>query len=232
MNYIVTGRISCEEGFDSYWKGRGKNLRQNLNRQRNRLRREGIETRLRAVSETDLIGDCVDAYGRLESSGWKSKEGTALHSDNLQGRFYRELFEHYSRSGEAAVYEYYYGPDHVATDLCLRRADEVVILKTTHDETQKKSSPALLLRQESVREMLHSDKVKRIEFYGKQMDWHTKWTDDFRQMYHVNFDRLIVLSWIRRFLRSAVADDAIGVEKPRRTAAEIRHQFQQREISD
>jgi len=201
LDYISTGRIYCDDGFDAYWKSRGKNLRQNLRRQRNRLSREKVQTRLRTITEYDLIGDGVDAYGRLESSGWKSESGTALHPDNAQGKFYRALFEFYGRTNESVVYEYYYNSDLVATDLCLRRGNVLTILKTTHDEQQKTTSPALLMREESIRDMLDHDGINQIEFYGKQMDWHTKWTDDFRMMYHSNYDRSVLFSWLRKLAR-------------------------------
>ena len=79
----------CESGFDDYWSKRGRNLRQNLKRQRNRLERESVETRMTVVEDPNLIADSVDRYGALESAGWKGREGTSLHPDNAQGKFYR-----------------------------------------------------------------------------------------------------------------------------------------------
>ena len=43
LDYIDTAKISVVNGFDDYWSQRGKNLRQNMNRQRNRLQREEDE---------------------------------------------------------------------------------------------------------------------------------------------------------------------------------------------
>ncbi|MCW8975187.1 MAG: GNAT family N-acetyltransferase, partial [Sedimenticola sp.] len=43
MDYIDTARISNNVPFEEYWAARGKNLRHNLKRQRNRLKKEGIE---------------------------------------------------------------------------------------------------------------------------------------------------------------------------------------------
>jgi hypothetical protein len=62
----------------------------------------------------------------------------------------------------------------------------MVILKTTYDETIQTSSPALLMRREYFPRLFDQREVGRIEFYGKVMDWHTKWSDEIRRMYHVN----------------------------------------------
>jgi len=198
LDYILTGQIVCQDGFEAFWQRRGKNLRHNMNRQRNRLGRDEVQTSLRTIRDKDSIRASIDAYGHLESAGWKGESGSALHPDNTQGRFYRELFEFYSSKNEAVVYEYYYNADLVAVDLCLRRGNALTILKTTHDERQKGTSPALLMRQESVRDMLDCDGITHIDFYGKKMDWHTKWTENFRVMYHVNYDRFSLLARLRR----------------------------------
>ena len=198
LDYIVTGRIRCLDGFENYWQSRGRNLRQNLKRQRNRLVRDSVETRLVAITNSDESKESINRYGLLESAGWKGQSGTALHPENVQGAFYRDLLAHYSARGEGVIYEYHYDEKLVALDICLLRGETLTILKTTHDESQRETSPALLMRQESVREMLDNLAITNIEFYGKQMDWHTKWTDDFRTMYHVNYDRVGIVRWLRR----------------------------------
>jgi hypothetical protein len=74
---------------------RGKNLRQNMRKQRNKLAAEGTTHPCCAV----LRGMCKTwrrrwhATERIESAGWKASQGTAIHADNEQGRFYKQLFE-------------------------------------------------------------------------------------------------------------------------------------------
>lgn len=201
LDYITTARLELDGTFDQYWKSRGKNLRHNVNRQRNLLAREGIRTRLEIVQDPDMAPQAVDEYGLLESQGWKGKEGTALHPVNPQGKFYRDILAYYCSKGEGVIYRYFYDDTLVATDLCVRRGGTITILKTTHDESQSKTSPALLLLQEIVQELFVNEDMQRLEFYGKVMDWHSKWTDVTRPMYHINFDRWPVFASLRKVAR-------------------------------
>ncbi len=196
-DYIRTARVSVSGTFDEYWAARGKNLRQNLRRQRNRLGREEVVTRLEAVRDPQTVGAAVDDYGLLESSGWKSSGGTSVHPDNAQGRFYRGLLQAACARGEGVVYRYFYDDRLVASDLCVHRNGVLYLLKTAYCEKQKTSSPTMLMREETFRSFFDDGQVRRIEFYGRVMDWHTKWSDEIRTMYHVSRYRLPVLARLR-----------------------------------
>ncbi len=197
LDYIDTASISVTGSFADYWAGRGRNLRQNLRRQRNRLEREGIKPRLEVIVEPGKIGPAVDDYGYLESKGWKAGKGTSLHPDNAQGRFYRAILEKLAEKNNATIYRYWYNDDLVAIDLCVHRNGVLIILKTTHDEAFSKTSPTHLMRQAFFEPLFAAGEFRRIEFYGKLMDWHTKWSDDIRRMYHVNFYRWPAIAAIK-----------------------------------
>lgn len=186
LDYIQTARVTLNGSFDDYWARRGKNLRQNLNRQRNRLQREGTTTSLKIVDTLEEIEAAIIEYGRLESAGWKSAGGTAIHIDNNQGKFYRDMLSNFCRDQDTLIFQYYYDDQLVATDLCIKDARSLIILKTTYDETITTSSPAILMRQEAFEYIFNNRLVERIEFYGKVMDWHTKWSDEVRMIYHIN----------------------------------------------
>lgn len=190
LDYIDTARIDVEGSFDEYWAARGKNLRHNLKRQRNRLRKENIETKLQSITDPDLVCDAVISYGTLESSGWKSAQGTAIHSSNNQGKFYISLLKSFCSRGKGIIYQYTYNNRIVASDICIVQGETFVILKTTYDEEIKTSSPAFLMRQEVFERLFNQTDVSSIEFYGKVMGWHSKWSSDIRKMYHLNYDRL------------------------------------------
>jgi len=198
QDYIRTARISVAGSFADYWQARGANLRQNLRKQRNKLARENIATRLEIIADPAAIGAAVDDYGRMESAGWKAEGGTAVHPDNAQGRFYRDLLVDAARSGNGAVYRYFFDQKLVACDLAVSRGGTVVILKTTHDESLAKLSPTMLMRETAFQLIFDERRYERIEFYGKLMDWHTKWSDEIRTMYHVNLWRW---PWLRSVMK-------------------------------
>jgi len=185
-DYIDTAWIDVQGSFDDYWAARGKNLRQNLRKQRNRLATEGTTTAMRVLRQPEDMAPALARYGALESAGWKAGEGTAIHPDNEQGRFYTRLLETAARRGEALVFEYLFGERSVAINLCLRRHGTLVVLKTTYDESLPKAlSPAFLLREDELRHVFAGNEIRRIEYYGKVMEWHTRLTESKRTLYHL-----------------------------------------------
>ncbi|CAH0217986.1 hypothetical protein SRABI118_02151 [Massilia sp. Bi118] len=203
LDYIATAHVDLTGSFDDYWEARGKNLRSNLKKQRNRLQRESTATRLEVCREAWQMAEAVADYGRLESSGWKAGEGTAVHADNAQGRYYRAMLEAFCRRGQGSVYRYWFNDRLVAMDLCIEDRDSIVVLKTSYDETVPSSlSPTLLMREEATRRLFEEGRMRRIEFYGRVMEWHLRWTDQVRTMYHVNYYRWAVLGRLRSTSRS------------------------------
>lgn len=186
LPYIETARVTVKGSFEEYWAKRGKNLRQNLRKQRNRLEREGVTTRLVKLTSPSEMLSAIEAYGKLEDAGWKSELNTAISADNEQGRFYTDMLTNFAEKGNAIVFQFWYNDDLVATDLCIMDNSSIIILKTTYDENIKISSPALLLKQDAFEYIFENKLVERIEFYGKVMEWHTKWSDEIRTMYHIN----------------------------------------------
>jgi CelD/BcsL family acetyltransferase involved in cellulose biosynthesis len=197
LDYIETAALEIAADFDEYWSRRGKNLRHNVKRQRAKLQEQGVPTRLDEVDSPDAVAAAIADYGRLESSGWKALEGTAVGLDNAQGRFYRSMFESFCRMGKGRIFRYRFSEQVVAMDLCVERAGVLVVLKTTYDETLKSFSPATLMRHDIVKRLVGEGHPLRVEFYGKAMEWHLRWTGDVRMLYHVNRYRWAGLKRLR-----------------------------------
>lgn len=194
LDYIRTAHVPITGSFEDYWNARGKNLRSNLKKQRSRLQKESIATRMQIDRLPGQMAAAVADYGRLESAGWKAQLGTAIHPGNDQGRFYTAMLEGFARRGQAAVYRYYFDAQLVAMDLCIEGDGALIVLKTTYDESVPASlSPTLLMREECCQRLFDEEQYARLEFYGKVMEWHTRWTDEIRTMYHVNHYRWPVL---------------------------------------
>lgn len=219
LDYIQTARVTISGTFDEYWAARGKNLRNNTKRQRSRLEKDGVALHLETIFDPANVAQAIADYGTLESAGWKGSEGTAIHPDNAQGRFYRALLEDCCHLGRGRIYRYWYGESVSAVDLCVESGDTLIVLKTTYDETIKTSSPASLMRHEYFEKIFAEGKIKRIEFYGKVMDWHTRWTDEVRTMYHVNYYRWPLIPKLRRFIRQFRKTCVPGSQNPQGSLA-------------
>lgn len=184
-DYIDTAWVDIVGGFDDYWAARGKNLRQNMRKQRNKLQAEAVAVEMCVWRGAADMPGAIARYGELEGRSWKAQEGTAIRPDNDQGRFYMTLLQSAAGKGEAVVYEYLFNGKTVASNLCLRRASTLVILKTTYDESIKAYSPAFLLNEELTQTLFGEQQIHRLEYYGRVMEWHTRWTDNHRTLYHL-----------------------------------------------
>ena len=151
----------------------------------------------------EAVAGAIHEYGLLESTGWKGEEGSAVAADNVQGRFYREMLEDFCSRGEAVIYRLRLNGKTVASDLCLERDGTLVILKTAYDESVQGLSLGLLLHQEIFQSVFDEGKIRVIEFYGRLRDWHTKWTNEIRTMYHINFYRAGWVAKARTFLKAS-----------------------------
>ncbi len=200
-DYIETGWIELTGSFEEYWSTRGKNLRQNMRKQRNKLAAEGVIGHMRSLTGHEEMAPAIERYGKLESSGWKAAQGTAIHRDNAQGRFYRRLLEAAAERGQAVVYEYLFNDRVVASNLCLRRKGTLVVLKTTYDESIQSYSPAFLLCQDEMEQLYSETVIDRLEYYGRLMDWHTKWTANKRTLYHLTIYRWPLLKQLAEWRR-------------------------------
>src|ERR1035438_8940593 len=136
----------------------------------------------------------------MESAGWKAEGGTAVTTDGAQGRFYTQLLREHCAQGHGRIYQFWLGRQVVAADLCVDDGSTFVILKTSYDEAITNLSPALLMREEYFRELFGAG-IRRIEFYGRVMDWHTKWSDEIRTLYHINCYRSHLVAAMQRVRR-------------------------------
>lgn len=211
LDYIDTARITMDGAFDAYWAARGKNLRSNLKKQRARLEREGIATHCETLTAPHDMAAAVNDYAALESGGWKGRDATAVRAGDAQARFYTLLLEAFARRGAAKVYRYRFDDQVVAMDLCVESSDCIVVLKTAYDESVPAHySPALLMREEACRALFDEGRLRRIEFYGRVMEWHRRWTDEVRCLYHLNYYRWPLLQRLHALGRRRAAKDKAG----------------------
>ena len=194
LDYIQTSFITIAGTWDAYWDARGTNLRQNTRKQLKKLADEGAPPVLDCVTDPAEVPQAMADYGALEITGWKAGGGTAIHPDNAQGRFYTRMLQNFCSQGRGRIVRCRFGDKVVAMDLCIDNGPLVVVLKTAYDESYRSISPSVLMRHEEFRTWWTEGRYQRIEFYGKTMEWHTRWTADERTLYHATAYRW---PWLR-----------------------------------
>lgn len=201
QDYISTSWVEVQGPWESYWEARGKNLRQNLRKAHNKLAAEGTPLRVDTVTDAADVAGAIAQYGELESAGWKAEGGTAIHPDNAQGRFYTQMLQNFCAAGRGRIVRGWLGEELAAMDLCIDNGPLVVILKTAYDERFKAVSPSVLMRHDEFQAWWAEGRYQRIEFYGKTLEWHTRWTTQQRVLYHATSYRWPLLRSLHERLR-------------------------------
>jgi len=177
MDHVRTVNIAIDGGFEDYWRSRPRKLRQNMGRYQRRLQTAGLDLRLGQISLPAEMPSAIQRYGMLESSGWKGRKNTAVHSENAQGKFYLDLMADFARRGKALVYELYFGDALVAMRLCVVSEHMMVMLKTAYDEQYAEYAPGRLLLHAVLANEFKQRRFSDVEFYtnanADQLAWST-----------------------------------------------------------
>ena len=204
LDYIPTARLTVSGTFEEYWSQRSKNLTHNLERQRRRLAGKGMRLELHVDRDPQKVVECIADYGKLEGAGWKGELGTAIVPENVQGQFYTELLQRFCERGEGVIYRLKCDGQTIASDLCIQRNGTMIVLKITYDEGLKGVSSSLLIREEIVQRLFNEHDIQVVEFYGRVRDWHRKWTNEIRSMFHVNVYRNTLVSHGKHHFKKAI----------------------------
>lgn len=200
LPHAITTRLRLESNFSTYWSARSKKLQGNMRRRLQRLESEGIATDLKVLSSSADIVRGVGEYGDLETSGWKGREGTALHRNNPQGRFYADVLHRFSETGNARVYQLFFNSQLVGSRLAVLSSGTLVMLKKTHDESYSSLAPGRVLDYLLLQQLFSENprSVRTIEFYTNASEEDIKWSTETRPIVHTNHYRF---AWLHAVVR-------------------------------
>lgn len=181
--------VDTRGDFSDYWSSRPKNLRKNVSRYTNRIKRQFDGYRLLVSTDEESMAAAVERYAEIESRGWKGKAGTALVPGNVQEQFYRSVMQAYANQGQAYVFELYLGDSLAASRLCIANADQLIILKTTYDETFSDYATGRILLYETIRYVFDERVSNRVDFYTNASREQLEWATSSRTMYNLSMYR-------------------------------------------
>jgi CelD/BcsL family acetyltransferase involved in cellulose biosynthesis len=179
----TTIQVAEANGFEAYWNTRSRDLKQNIRRYFKRAAEAGMPCRLERVTKPGEIGVAVDRYGLLESEGWKGRDGTALHPQNVQGQLYRELLETFAQRGNAVAYELYAGDQLAASRLMICGPRMHVMLKTTYKEALRQHAPGRLLLYLALEDLLKGPQARPVEFFTRANQDLLIWATGTRELF-------------------------------------------------
>ena len=201
LPHALTMSVSLRGSFDDYWAQRPRKLIQNMRRYLRRLQLEAGTGRMEIISDPEAIAAGVDRYAALESSGWKGREGTAVSSDNPQGRFYAEVMRGFAARGEALIYELWLGDVLLASRMLMLRDGMVVMLKTAFDEQFERFAPGRILLLRTLEDLFTRMPGGVVEFYTNADSDLLAWSTSQRWINHVSIYRHIGLPAFYSLLR-------------------------------
>jgi GNAT acetyltransferase-like protein len=219
----TTISVGASGGFNSYWDSRSKDLRKNVKRYLHRATEAQVPAQLRQISAPQEIGAAVDRYGVLESSGWKGREGTALHPENAQGGLYRQVMQGFAAVNSGSVYELYLGEQLAASRLIVRGPTMHVILKTTYSEELKQYAPGRLLLYLILQQLLDQGSVP-VEFYTRANDDLLSWATAKRELFATTVFRneaVVLLASARRLLRARLSSRPAAAQAPESSESKV-----------
>jgi CelD/BcsL family acetyltransferase involved in cellulose biosynthesis len=159
------GRVDLVGSWDQYLASRSSECRAGFPRKRRKLASEGVlafECLRPCPSETAGL---MDEFVKVEGSGWKLNNRSALASRPLMQAFFREVSRRFASRGEVRFCFLRCGNQTIAARLGLQYGSRIWGLKIGYDERWRTASPGTLLLWESLREAYASG-AKTYEFLG------------------------------------------------------------------
>ncbi|MDQ3262949.1 MAG: GNAT family N-acetyltransferase [Myxococcota bacterium] len=150
----------------------------NLRRRRRRLAESG-EVSLEHFTGGADLDQRLDELFRVEASGWKGREGTAITLDVKTRAFYRDLCHAASRGGYLSLHFLRLNGAAIAADLALAYRGRFLSLKIAYDEALARFGPGQLLTEDMLRHAI-TQGLTEYDLLGDDAPYKAAWADQVR----------------------------------------------------
>ena len=160
-----------------FFAGLSAKFRQNLRNRMTRLNKVGPPS-LEVVSDAGVSEAIADAI-RLEESGWKGDEGTAISADPAIRRFYERLAERFADRRQLRLMFLNVNERRIATSFSIEHGRRLFLCKTGYDPEYNTCSPFKLLMHFIVR-YAFAEGLEELDLLGDFEVWKEEWTETSR----------------------------------------------------
>ena len=164
--------------WDEYWDSLPAKFRSNIRNRLSRLTRLG-EPALEIVRDPAAIRDAYPDVVRLEASGWKAREGTAICADSAVERFYSQLTARGSEGGWLELLFLTCGGRRIAMSYGSTYEGRLFLFKTGYDPEYATCAPFKLLTYFAIQHAYRHG-VGEFDFLGDAEPWKLEWTSAMR----------------------------------------------------
>ena len=159
---------------------RFKGSRSRLKGKEKKLRQEGpVDFTLTKEADPEIVGK----FFKLEASGWKGQNGSAISLSSSLINFYTTIAKVAEKQGTLRLYSLRLSGEPIAMHFGVQMNGVYYIPKVAYDERYKKFSPGLLLAKYVI-EALTQEGISCFDFLGPRMEWKCVWTPYVRE--HAN----------------------------------------------
>jgi CelD/BcsL family acetyltransferase involved in cellulose biosynthesis len=184
-------------GFESFIGAHSQNFRHMIRKALRKADRSGgLSIRRFETADPVALGE----FYRIEASGWKGKEGTAISCHPPLIRFYNETANAAADGGYFRLYLAYLGPRAIAGLFAFQLDGRLSVPKLGYDEEYKQFAPGHLLVHEVLKECWESD-VREFDFLGSWMRWKADWTPEYRTSGSIYLYKNNLKGWILEKIR-------------------------------
>lgn len=137
--------VMMSGAWEDYFDSLSGNLRSQVKRSEAKLLREGPVTLEEYLGGNEL-DQRLEEFFRVEASGWKGREGTAISSEPVTRDFYSRLAHTAAKRGELRLHMLRVKGQCIAADYCIANGGTVYMLKVGYDESWSQCSPGQVIR--------------------------------------------------------------------------------------
>lgn len=166
--------IPLAGSWDQYHNGLSAKFRQNLRNRLSRLTRIG-EPAVETIRDVATLAAGLEDAFRLEASGWKAQEGTAIDADPSVHEFYARLAPRALEHGWLRLLFLTSNGVRVATAYSACYENTLFLLKTGYDPAYAQCSPFKLLTGFAVQHA-YAEGLTEVDFLGDAEPWKLEWT--------------------------------------------------------
>jgi CelD/BcsL family acetyltransferase involved in cellulose biosynthesis len=175
--------VPVESDWDSYWRGLSRNLRKTVRRCRNRLAERG-EMVIEVADGREDLDRLLEEGFRLEASGWKGEEVTAIVSRPETRRFYETVSRWAADAGILRLAFMRIDGEAVAFNLSFEAGGRHYVLKLGHDAELNSLGPGTVLTAAMV-ERTFALGLQSYEFLGGDAAYKLRWAPSCHELARV-----------------------------------------------
>lgn len=157
-----------------------KSLKEDLRRARRRAEKRGeVRSEVVDVTSSDELQRHLRSAFRIEASGWKGRNNTAILCNDSRREFFQSLASSARQEGTLRLVFLKVAGEDSAVQFSIESANEYWLLNIGYRDDFKECSPGNLLLEDTIKAAAMSG-LSRYNFLGKEEPWTRRWTSQAR----------------------------------------------------